>query len=132
MILRSDAETSLGFAGAQPGAPEVNSAIGESPEVLTSSANQPSLVLAAKGAAQSGVTGPQTPEILQDRGRSPSADSVPSPDQRDRANFAPGMATPSRIVNFPLNAVLSLVKTSAILKDLAISHFRNEHSTISF
>lgn len=74
------------------------------------------------------MTGPQTPEIVQDRGRSPSADSVPSPDQQDHANFAPGMASPPRICNQSSPSMPSFLLSQHLLRRkrdyIKCSHFR--------
>lgn len=82
-----------GIAGARLGTQDVNLQTGCSPKGLTPCVNQSSLLSnkAAKGAAaRSGLTGPQTPEIVQDRGRSPSTDSVPSPAHQQVANCSSG------------------------------------------
>lgn len=62
---------------------------------------------ASKGGPQSGVAGPQTLEIIQDRGRSPSTDSVPLTELF--ASRTSGMATlPLRSSFAALHVAVSL------------------------
>lgn len=101
MVVRSEATLSSDdVPGARPGTrDEVVQPAGFSPKKLTPCANQSGLtVKAAKLAARSRLSGPQTPEIVLDRGRSPSTDSVLSLDHQD-ANFSPGKSSLPQVRN---------------------------------